>query len=300
VLERSQLLKTRLRRLTRTFAGLDHGDIVALHRARVASRRLRGLLPLLELDRRRARRLGRRLRKITSRLGVVRELDVLLLLIDELHVSRRPHRPALGRIAVSVGKARTQARKRLVRRLPMDELQKVARRLGDVVDELREMEKDGPAVARAWRWAVDASLVARASRVRNAMITAGAVYLPERLHGVRLAVKKLRYAMELAAEIAGTSDPDLLVLRRTQETLGGMHDRQVLIDYVRQEQASLTPPDLTMWRNLDALVVALEDDCRRLHARYMRLRSDLEAIADKLSAQGRRQALTSASTRRAG
>jgi CHAD domain-containing protein len=300
VLERSQLLKKRLRRFTQTFAGLEKGDIVALHRARIASRRLRGMMPLLELESGRARRLGRRLRKVTSRLGRVRELDVLLLLIDELHESRRPHRQALGRVAVVVSKERSSARKRLFNRLPMDELRKVAKRLNTVVDDLRDLERESPRAARAWRWAIDATVVARATRLRDAIATAGAVYLPERLHDVRIASKKLRYAVELDSEMKGVASPDLPALKRAQEILGQMHDRQVLLDRVRQEQASLTLPDLTIWRSLDELLLALEDDCRRLHARYMRGRAGLEAITEKLSAQRRRQTQLLASTRRAG
>ena len=41
------------------------------------------------------------------------------------------------------------------------------------------------------------------SRLARGDRDAGAVYLPERLHAVRIAMKKLRYAMELAAEAAG-------------------------------------------------------------------------------------------------
>jgi CHAD domain-containing protein len=300
VLERSQLLKKRLRRFTQTFAGLEKGDIVALHRARIASRRLRGLVPLLELDSGRARRLSRRLRKITTRLGRVRELDVLLLLIDQLHESRRPHRQALGRVAVNVSKDRGSARKRLFHRLPMDDFHKIAKRLNTVIDDLRDLERETPRAARAWRWVIDAAVVSRATRLREAIANAGAVYLPERLHAVRIATKKLRYAVELAAEAAGVASADLPPLKRAQEILGHMHDRQVLLDRVRQEQASLTPPDLTIWRSLDELVLGLEDDCRRLHARYMRGRAGLEAITERLSAQRRRQAQLPAATRRAG
>jgi CHAD domain-containing protein len=300
VLERSQLLKKRLRRFTQTFAGLEKGDVVALHRARIASRRLRGLLPLLELDSGRARRLSRRLRKVTSRLGRVREQDVLLLLIDELHESRRSHRQALGRVAVGVSEERARKRKRLFDRLPMAELRKIGKRLGTIIDDLRELERETPRAARGWRWAIDATVTARASRLRDAIDSAGAVYLPERLHEVRLALKKLRYAVELASEVSGPAAPELAVLKRAQDVLGRMHDRQVLIDRVRQEQASLTPPDLTIWRGLDALVVSLEDDCRRLHARYMRSRPALEAMTEKLSAQRRRPAQAPSSTRRAG
>src|SRR5512135_2661651 len=72
-------------------AGLE-GDGEALHAARVASRRVRALVAILResLGRRRYRKLVRRLRRITSLLGRIRELDVSLALIDDAAVSD-PH-----------------------------------------------------------------------------------------------------------------------------------------------------------------------------------------------------------------
>ena len=43
-------------------------DVDALHRTRVASRRLRELLPVLRLDGRTTRKLDRRLKRVTKRL----------------------------------------------------------------------------------------------------------------------------------------------------------------------------------------------------------------------------------------
>jgi CHAD domain-containing protein len=93
---------------------------------------------------------------------------------------------------------------------------------------------------------------------------------------------------------------DLGVLKRAQDLLGRMHDLQVLVDRVRQMQASLTPPNLTVWSDLDAIVASLEDDCRRLHARYMRARGRLAATAGKLAAEPPARAVGSDGTRRVG
>ena len=146
------------------------------------------------------------------------------------------------------------------------------------------------------RWAVEARAAHRAVRLQAAARTAGGVYLPERLHAVRIELKKLRYALELSAELAGhkKTTPMFHTLRREQNVLGRMHDLQVLIDQVREVQASLSPPNVGAWRELDALVVALEDDCRRLHGRYVRERDKLMSITNRLvartpiPAQGRR------------
>jgi CHAD domain-containing protein len=111
------------------------------------------------------------------------------------------------------------------------------------------------------------------------------VYLPERLHAARIAVKKLRYVLEAAGQLSDTHvRQDIVVLRRAQDALGRMHDLQVLVDRVRTVQATVAPPTVAVWRSLDALVRQLDDDCRRLHARYMRARPALAAIAERLVA----------------
>jgi CHAD domain-containing protein len=280
---RSELLKKRVDQFTRVLKAVEKGDVRGLHQARVSSRRMRELIPMLQLERSETRKLGRRLRKVTTRLGTVRELDVLLLLIDELHVSGRPGSGGLGRVGVRVAKTRDQARKHLFAHLPIAEMARLARKLDRIVEHLRETESSSSrAAARNWRWAIDARVAARAARLSAAIADAGALYLPERLHAVRIAIKKLRYAVELAAEAAGEkAGQDLRALTRGQDLLGRMHDVQILIDQVRQTQAALTPPSVSVWRDLDALVVSLEDDCRRLHARYMRMRDALAAVATR-------------------
>jgi CHAD domain-containing protein len=305
VAERSRLLRKRLNRLTLALRVVDNGDSRSLHRARIASRRLRELLPLLELHPDRAKKLGRRLRKVTRRLGTVRELDVLMLLIDELHVSRRQHGGALSRVGVPVSKQRDKARKRLFAADPVGALRRVAKRLGRVADDLQE-RKDSARGPQVWQWAVEARVARRADRLRGAIDAAGAVYLPERLHAVRVALKKLRYALELATELAGSktavdkNTADLRALKRAQDNLGRMHDLQTLTERVREVQAAIAPPNLTIWRELDMLVEALDDDCRRLHARYMRTRSSLVTITEKLSARRKGQSAASQTAQRVG
>lgn len=297
--QRHDLLRKRLERFTRLLPALAQGDVAALHRTRVASRRLRELLPILQLDHDVAAKLGRRLRKMTARLGTVRELDVLLILIDELHVSRRHERAALTRVAEDVERERAHARDTLLgRKVPLDELTRIAHKLGRSVHELEQAEQmkpAGPSRARGWRWALDARIARRAEAVQQAVADAGAVYLPERLHAVRIAVKKLRYALEIGADVAGErTTPELRVLERAQTLLGRLHDLQVLMDRVRQVQASLAPPNIAAWRELDALTTVLENNCRRLHARYMRDRAGLEALSDQFAARAPKRAVRTA------
>jgi CHAD domain-containing protein len=301
---RSVLLRKHLDRFSKMLPGLEQGDVTSLHRARVTSRRLRELLPTFQLEHPAAvKKLCRRLRKVTTRLGTVRELDVLLLLVDELHVSRRDRSSAVGRVGVAVAKKRDEARRRLLERLPIAEMRRIARKLGGVADELDLADESGSkAEARSWRWVVEARIAQRATRLMTAMNHAGAMYVPDRLHAVRIAIKKLRYALELSTAVAGQKTAvTLRALTRSQDLLGRVHDLQVLIDRVRKVQASLAPPNLTVWRELDALVNSLEDDCRRLHARYMHARDPLAAMVARLAdIQGRSVPARSPQTRVAG
>jgi CHAD domain-containing protein len=277
------LLKKRVDQFTRVLHAVEQGDVRALHLARVASRRMRELVPMLQLERATSRKVGRRLRKVTRRLGPVRELDVLLIQIDELHVAGRRGSGGLGRVGVRVSKARDEARKRLSEALPTSDMARLARKLDRLADDLASKERaSSRAAVRNWRWAIEARVAKRAERMATAVTAAGALYLPDRLHAVRIAVKRLRYAVELSTEAAGErGGADLSLLKRGQDVLGRLHDVQMLIDQVRQTQASLAPPSVTVWRELDTLIASLEDDCRRLHARYMRLRDALTALVER-------------------
>ena len=74
------------------------------------------------------------------------------------------------------------------------------------------------------------------------------------------------------------------MLIRSHRLLAELDDQQALIDRIRQLQSTLATPDLKAWRDLDVLVVSLETRCRGLHARYVRERTALVALCDRLVA----------------
>ena len=168
------------------------------------------------------------------------------------------------------------ARKRLVTKLPARKLQRLASAFQRVMS---------PSDPRSMV-ALDARLAHRATKVRTAIARAGALYAPQPLHDVRIALKKLRYAAELSLETGRPrSAADVGALKAAQDLLGRLHDCEVLVAWGRDAQASLFPPDVITWRELRSLVHAVEVDCRQMHARYMRDRAGLIAIADRLGAR---------------
>ena len=279
---RYDLLRARLDRFSLALPGVETGEIKAVHRTRVASRRLRELLPVLELEDRSAGKLSHQMRKVTRRLGSVREADVMLLLIEELHESGRFHEPAIRLVRDAARRGREEARAEIPGKSATASFKRILRKLERAARKLDRTENVH--TRRAWRWALDARVSRRALALSHAIDKAGAVYLAERLHAARIALKKLRYALELDVESRGLKSTDeLRLLKRMQEMLGRLHDLQVLVDHIRRVQASLAPPDVKTWRELDTVLASLEQSCRRLHARYVGERQTLLDVCDRLT-----------------
>ncbi len=268
---------------------MRHGNPDALHQTRVASRRLRELLPLLRLEADTTRALKRRLKRVTRELGSVRELDVLASMLEDLHSHPQYSSFAVQHVAALVSTERAAAMDRLAARLPEDKLERIVRRLETVIRDRRKPGvTPGPRITAArdvWITAVEARVAFRAGRVRAAIDAAGGIFFPERLHRVRIGLKKLRYAVELLAEGRRRSmTADLNVLKTAQALLGRLRDLEVLIGRTHQTQASMQQPlNLAVWGELGALADAVEADCRRLHGRYMRARQKLITVADRLA-----------------
>ena len=260
------------RLLARRAAALKHhlpeaagGDIHGVHQARVASRRLREAVPVLTAEVRGAKpkKALRKIRRLTRALGTVRELDVTIQLLDELVAKETLPRPALEAVRGRVVLARDARRTAMLKRLDEVDKSKLDHRLGAIGKLLDE------SASEAWRNMLAARLVKRAKALAAAISDAGRLYAPEQLHQVRIAAKKLRYALELAADagVKSASAP-VRVVKRAQDTLGRLHDLQVLQSHVSDEQAQASGRSLPDG-GLAIVSRALENECRHLHGSYV-------------------------------
>jgi len=207
-------------------------------------------------------------------------------LLEELQGARLAPLRALRRVGDEVREARDEAMNRFSHKSIAEAFHRAHRKLEHILEKLEKIDDRG-ARGRSWRWAIDARVSRRAAALKTAVSEAGSMYMPERLHTVRLALKKLRYGVELSCEAGGVAEAaDTRLLKRGQDLLGLLRDRQVLIDRVRQVQASLDPPDMAAWRELDALVLSLEHSCRRIHARYLQSQNRLLVLCDRFGARG--------------
>jgi CHAD domain-containing protein len=269
----------RLRALESNLSDAARGNQEALHRARIASRRLREALPLLSSGTK-ARRLERKVRKITRTLGPVRELDVALQILDEVESTGDLSRPALTRLRQAVARERQALQTDLKRRLDDYNLEKLRKRALCVA---RKSAGSGTALRDPARVArAKAQAARRAERLLAAIEGASGIYLPDRLHDVRIAVKKLRYALELVRELSGSrAHARIKTLSKVQNALGRMHDLEVLIARTRAVQGAAGAPTLKLSGELDRLVRRFETECRQLHAQYMASRRALTDICER-------------------
>lgn len=270
------------RALRDAWPGVVAGEAPAVHRARVATRRLREALAVLAVERRSVRRLRRDLRNLTRALGPVRELDVTLGLIVRLLHDEPDLEGALEAMRVRLMEKRAHRRNRLMR-------------VTDAVDvagllaRVRALDVDRDAAVRGPRVPVDREGVRRrirdrGARLAEAIAAAGALYAPDPLHEVRIALKKLRYALELgrAARIPHAAR-QAAGLRRFQDLLGEWHDWQVLASHAARVQGAIAIDDEAL-AEFTALAARVEDRCRALHAEFIARRDELTATLAGIAA----------------
>ena len=149
----------------------------------------------------------------------------------------------------------------------------------------RDKEGPGPRTVDPKQLAAARDRAARrAERLRIKIESAAAIYLADRLHEVRIAAKKLRYALEIVRDLSRSrATARILTLKRAQDLLGRIHDLEVLIARTRAIQGSPNAPTLRVSADMDLLVRRLETECRRLHGRYIAMRAPLLTICDHVS-----------------
>jgi CHAD domain-containing protein len=239
-------------------------DVEGIHQARVVSRRLREFVPVLAGDpcEGQSLKLRRDLRAITRLLGPSRELDVAALTLDALEERSPAHAPAIAIVRGRVAGERTEARVAMRQAVIGVDIDCLAARTLACASDLISARAIRGCAARA-----AARLDRRAREFEAAVLRAGIVFAPGPLHEVRIALKKFRYALEVAERLGrfrlrGSLQP----LKRLQTLLGDLHDLQVLAGRVRDAIAMSTGRRRPA---LVALVNDIDDAIRAMHSQFV-------------------------------
>ena len=271
----ADVVATRHAALRDNLEAARQGTVHGVHQARVATRRLRETVPIaaVNLSGTRRRRLRRVLRTLTRALGDVRECDVSLAMIDALATT-----PSGGSRQWQRRWIRDLTRRRRRARTHLLEVSNPAdvAWLDERLSGLAELRRTSPDLG--WQRRLGELLDTRGRTRRASIDAAGVMWSADPLHEVRIATKRLRYALELTGEcgLAAVARP-LSTLKKVQDVLGRLHDIDVVLAHVRSPDDD-GAPDADA--DLDETCRTLEHERHRLHATYLRRRAALIAVAD--------------------
>ena len=254
------------------------GAVEPLHHCRVATRRLREILPLCAADMAHgpASRARRRLQRVGRALGSVREVDVALDLVAEPGQAQRLGQTAAVRLREHLLDEREERRERMLDRLGGMNTRKLERDLAEVARALA-MRRQSDGWVRLLAFRTDR----RARGVRAAVAAAGGLYIPDRVHAVRIAAKKLRYALEFVDDTGeARTKPTVRQLKDIQGTLGRLHDLEVLASLV--QDVTFSTGCREPWQlDLEHFRLTLDHECRELHSQYVARREELLSVCQK-------------------
>ena len=224
-----------------------------------------------------------RVRALGRTLGPARDRDVSLLLLSSIEEAHPESGPAVQIVRRQLERERAALGGEVGAYLdsiePAKFVRKIGRAVGSGSDERAAHAQADPRASDArWRISLAARLVRRARQLERAVDRAGGLYARDRLHAVRVAVKKLRYSLELGHDTRlwrwGAA---LRSLKEVQEGLGQLQDREALLGHVRDMQshaAGRAPASGA----LDELTRSLEAAARQYHAEFLSRRARLARL----------------------
>lgn len=233
-------------------AALDFTDIEGVHAMRVASRRLRSALrdfkPYLK-----DRVSGQRLKRVADALGRVRDEDVAIEALKSLTERAATEADAetaegVGRLVAEREQRRERARRELEQEISEDTLAKLREKFLARLERATaqdDEEKAGPSSSSAdgdgarGEAAAPPSflhvgrriIAARADELRELSVSLYRPFEVEPLHEMRIAAKRLRYAVEIYGQCFGERlRPFARKIAALQKSLGELHDCDVWIE----------------------------------------------------------------------
>ena len=266
------LFRTQIHTLRGTLPGVLDGIEGSIHDARIATRRIRELLPLLGDPKRRKSMedLYSRFKRLGRSLGRVRDADVRVTLLASLE-TRMPHAaPALVVLRQQREQERLDLLRKLVKKLERLEAVQMIEMLDEHRLSLAGALSWGVRPGRTWRRDLRYTIRDRAASTVQAIEHATGVYFPDRAHEARIAIKKMRYAMEIAHETIGDRNGAIRELKKAQDLLGDLHDRQELVDNLTETSSN---DHAEVSHQVALLKQVIDAENHDLHGRYLARRA---------------------------
>jgi CHAD domain-containing protein len=224
----------------------DRGQVDLVHDRRVAIRRLRTAIEVFEpaLPRKAAKSARRDLKDVFATLGARRDADVALAALAELE----PRLTAADRAGY----------KGLAERIDREGAGAGPVDLGALVEGVQAARavaekgraNGGPAAGSALR----KSAARRIADLRAGLDALRDPADAEAVHALRKSAKRLRYVLEAGEPVLGSAGADGAdAARELQDTLGVLHDSDVLVERIRAHRGALRTADVVAARAREPL-----------------------------------------------
>lgn len=242
-----------------------------LHDLRVASRRLREALALFEpcSPKREGKKLSKRVRSVTRMLGPVRNADEAHLFFSELKEGQDLHGMAeLDGFLSGLEQERESARNDLAATLRHPRERRQSAMLLDALQSRLNLFQDQQIDPFLDFRAFAAEALAERAGLLAALVPAATVEGdPAAQHRLRIAVKKLRYRVEIMEPHLQSLGALRDKLKSHQEVLGKLHDLDVFTCMVRERVAGGPARE--------DLLGVMEQHRRELFARFLELLQEM-------------------------
>ena len=206
-------------------------DVEDIHDLRVASRRLREALVLFEtcFPGKRLSRIAKKVKRVTGILGDLRNTDESILFFSGLHPDERLNSETDLRMLVDHQEAeRAEARQRLANDLKSLDSGPLQSRLGREIDHPLLFGNTRIDPFQELSRFADGAILARSLPLSDLLPLALDEANAAGQHRLRIAVKRMRYRLEILQPLFATGFPELhRSLTGYQELLGKMHDLDV-------------------------------------------------------------------------
>jgi CHAD domain-containing protein len=245
------LIFERIGELVKYEAGTRAGeDIEVLHDMRVASRRLREALEIFQFcfPAKIYNRLYERVRRITRALGQARNADVAvdffakLLAASQDLIEQISLQDLLRRLAKQQARRRAEMQNELDKAQPVSleaRFEKAFAHLASIPSSRQRGSRTALQLARRLLAQRLREVFACRRMIKGENDAAG-------LHNLRIAVKKLRYALETLDFAAGEhAKENLKFFKKLQTVLGDLHDRDVFLEITQQRLNKLQKQSFT-------------------------------------------------------
>jgi CHAD domain-containing protein len=291
-------IRSRAEAMLKHIPGVREGaDIEAVHDLRVGSRRLAAAMKVFAVcfPGSEYRRLVREVRRVTRRLGALRDLDVLADYYEKLMPELEPAERLAAEYQLAVfQRDRKKSRPPALEALDEVEEDELVPRLERFLVQEGEAFQVGLLPVPPWsaagvksgshapihpeqsfRLAAPRLLIERLDTLLGFREYVTQPEAVEELHSMRIAAKWLRYTMELFTPAYADELADAIAtVKKVQEQLGDLHDSDVRLDLLNAgRRGHLSARGIEALHLLDPVPVV--ESLTRLHAREQRTRGQI-------------------------